>query len=143
MVHWILSHESALGWLAAVTIFTFIATLTVIPVLIVRIPADYFTRSCRPEKAPGRGPALLAAIGGMAKNLVGCILIVFGIIMLVLPGQGILTIAAGIMLLNFPGKYKFERWIVSRPPVLRSINRVRRAAGREPLTVAENPECRH
>jgi len=58
---------------------------------------------------------------------------VAGIIMLVLPGQGIFTILIGIMLLNFPGKYRLERWIVARRPVLRSINWLRRRAGRAPL----------
>jgi hypothetical protein len=73
----------------------------------------------------------------VAKNLLGYILIVAGILMLVLPGQGTWTIVVGIMLLNFPGKYKLERWIVSRGPVLRSINWVRRRAGRDPLVLEE------
>jgi hypothetical protein len=37
------------------------------------------------------------------------------------------------MLLNFPGKYRLERWIAARRPVLRSINWLRRRAGRAPL----------
>jgi hypothetical protein len=133
MAHWILSHETALGWLAAVSVFAFVATLIVVPVLVVRIPADYFTRGSRFGKAPGERHAVLRGIGGGAKSLLGCILIAVGIMMLVLPGQGMLTIAVGVMLLNSPGKYKLEGGVVSRPPVLRSINWIRRRAGREPL----------
>ncbi|MDP3283425.1 MAG: PGPGW domain-containing protein, partial [Desulfobacterales bacterium] len=73
----------------------------------------------------------------LAKNLLGYILIAAGILMLVLPGQGILTIVAGIMLLNFPGKYKLERWIVSRRPALQSINWARRRSGKDPLVLEE------
>jgi hypothetical protein len=73
----------------------------------------------------------------LAKNLLGYILIAAGILMLVLPGQGMLTIVAGIMLLNFPGKYKLERWIVSRHQVLQSINWVRRRAGQAPLVLED------
>jgi len=66
----------------------------------------------------------------IGKNLLGCVIIVAGIVMLVLPGQGILTILAGIMLLDFPGKYRLLRWIVARPQVLRTLNWLRRRAGR-------------
>jgi len=69
----------------------------------------------------------------IGKNALGYILVVAGIIMLVLPGQGIFTILIGIMLLNFPGKYQLERWLATRGPVLRSINWLRQRAGRAPL----------
>ena len=71
----------------------------------------------------------------IGKNLIGYVFVVAGIIMLMLPGQGILTIVIGITLLDFPGKYRLERWVVSRRPVLRSINWVRRRAKRGPLVI--------
>ena len=55
--------------------------------------------------------------------------------MLVLPGQGILTILVGFTLLDFPGKFRLQRWIVTRRGVLESINWVRKKAGREPLAL--------
>ena len=70
----------------------------------------------------------------VAKNLLGVVLIVSGIFMLVLPGQGLLTIFVGTVLLNYPGKFKLERWIVTRPRIKRLINRLRRYAGHPPLT---------
>jgi hypothetical protein len=71
----------------------------------------------------------------IAKNLLGYIFVLAGILMLMLPGQGVLTILIGIMLLNFPGKYELERWIVSHGSVFRSINWIRRHAGRTPLVL--------
>jgi hypothetical protein len=53
--------------------------------------------------------------------------------MLIVPGQGMLTIAVGLVLTNFPGKFRLERWIATRRSVWRSINWLRRRAGREPL----------
>ena len=47
----------------------------------------------------------------------------------------ILTILVGMMLLNFPGKYQFERWLVTRRPVARSINWLRRRANKGPLQI--------
>jgi hypothetical protein len=135
MVQWIGSHEAILTWLTVASTVTFVACLIGVPFLIVRIPSDYFAhgRDSRKHWADQH----LAAKGMLmiAKNLLGYILVVAGIFMLVLPGQGVLTILVGIMLLNFPGKYKLERWIVARQPVLRSINWIRRRAGKPPLVL--------
>lgn len=130
---WIENHELLLGWLTLASGIVFIGTLVLMPWLIARIPADYFSHGRR-HKAPwtGEHPALrLLLVAG--KNLLGCLVVVAGVAMLVLPGQGLLTILLGGMLLDFPGKYRLERWAISRGPVLRTINRLRRRAGREPL----------
>jgi hypothetical protein len=79
---------------------------------------------------PVPGLALL-----VAKNVCGLILILAGVVMLVLPGQGMLTIVLGIMLLNFPGKYRLERRVARMRPVARSINWMRARAGHPPLKV--------
>ena len=42
----------------------------------------------------------------IGKNLLGVFFVLIGIAMLVLPGQGILTIIAGMMLLDFPGRHR-------------------------------------
>jgi hypothetical protein len=73
----------------------------------------------------------------IGRNALGYVFIVVGIVMLVIPGQGVLTIVIGIMLLNFPGKYRLERWLVVRRPVLRSINWLRRRSKRNPLVLGE------
>ena len=56
-----------------------------------------------------------------------------GFAMLLVPGQGLLTMAVGLMLSDFPGKYRLEQWLVSRASVWRSINWIRKRARREPL----------
>ena len=56
-----------------------------------------------------------------------------GVVMLVTPGQGLATLLIGLMLMNFPGKYRLERWVVTRGPVLHTINRLRHRAGHAPL----------
>lgn len=135
MIEWFQVNETAIWWLAASAIVTFMATLIAVPVLIVRIPPDYFSR----KKIHGRPWAklhpIVRAMLVLGKNVLGVIFVVAGLVMLVLPGQGIFTILIGIMLLNFPGKYRLERWIVARRPVLRSINWLRQQAGRAPLAL--------
>jgi hypothetical protein len=63
------------------------------------------------------------------KNLLGATLLVAGLVMLVMPGQGILAILIGLSLLDFPGKRELERRLVARPRVIRFLNLVRRQAG--------------
>ena len=67
------------------------------------------------------------------KNVLGVVLILLGILMLLTPGQGILTILIGVLLVNVPGKFAMERWVVTRPGVLRTLNRFRAKIGRPPI----------
>jgi len=55
--------------------------------------------------------------------------------MLLLPGQGFITILIGIMLLNFPGKLSLELRIVQQPPVFRAINWMRARANQPSLQI--------
>ena len=71
----------------------------------------------------------------LLKNLAGITLIILGIAMLILPGQGILTIIAGIIFVDFPNKYQLERWMVSRPRVLNTMNWFRLRMKKPPLKI--------
>ena len=59
--------------------------------------------------------------------------------MLFIPGQGLLTIAIGLLLVDFPGKYRLERWLISRRPIIRVVNWMRRRAGRTEIRFEEDP----
>jgi Putative transmembrane protein (PGPGW) len=133
VVQWIGSNKEVIMWLTAVSTVTFVVCLIVVPFLVVRMPSDYFAKRKTNGKLCVNRHLFARCMLMIAKNLLGCILVMAGMVMLVLPGQGVLTILIGIMLLNFPGKYKLERWIVSRQPVFRSINWIRQRAGKEPL----------
>ncbi len=114
--------------LLAVLIFvvTFSISLAIVSVIMVKIPADYFKEDRPRELFADKSPAVryLLIIG---KNLLGVVLVVLGILMSVpgVPGQGILTILLGVMLLDFPGRRRLEHKLVSRPQVLNTINKLR------------------
>lgn len=112
----------------------FIVSLAVIPWLVTKIPADYFHEERRRRDALSDRSLPLQLLLGF-KNLCGCLLVLLGLVMLVLPGQGILTIVIGLFLMNFPGKYRLERSLVSRPKVLDSLNWIRAKAQKPPLIV--------
>ena len=134
MFNWITIDETTIWYLAAFSIVSFIGTLLLVPVLVIRIPEDYFAEKKRHRWEPwAHEHPLIRWSLLIAKNSLGYIIIVLGIAMLVLPGQGVLTILIGIMFINFPGKYRLERWVVMRAPVLNTINKLRQRAGRAPL----------
>lgn len=142
MIEWIQANDALLLSLAGTSTLVFVATLLAVPWFAARIPQDYFAHGRR-HRVPwaDQHPALRGVLIA-AKNLLGAVFVVVGLALLVLPGQGLLTILAGIILLDLPGKYRLERWVIGRRPVLRSINWLRRRAGRPPLIIgkARNPE---
>ena len=95
------SPPGALGWLFGISLLLFVATLGAIPVVIARMRADYFVRPDAPDDG-GRYPVARWALLAL-KNLLGLILLPAGLAMLILPGQGIITVLVALTLLNFPG----------------------------------------
>lgn len=122
-----------LWWIVALSIATFVVSIAIIPILVARIPVDYFAveRRHRPLWANHHPVIRLILIG--LKNILGVVFVAAGIVMLFTPGQGILTILIGIMLVDFPGKYTVERKLVQHPTILRVINWLRSKSGRPPL----------
>src|SRR4030042_3473878 len=131
IIEWFKNNEFIVWWISGASFITFIATLIALPWLINRIPDDYFSNRKRIRKLWAEHHPLIRFVFLIIKNLFGYFFILAGIIMLVLPGQGMLTILLGIIFIDIPGKYRFERWIVKRPNILRSINWLRSRARRE------------
>ena len=121
-----------LVWATPVSLLTLVATVVLLPVLVARLPQDYFFREHR-QPRPHTGHWLLRYALLIVKNLLGAVLLVAGLAMVVLPGPGIVTVLASFALLNLPGKYHLERWLVSLPQVRAAITLMRERAGRPPL----------
>jgi hypothetical protein len=135
LLAWLEEYEALLWSLTALSVFMFFATLIAMPLVIARLPADYFTR--RPVRDwPTRYPAMHLLLV-VAKNALGVVLLLAGLAMLVLPGQGLLTIFVAIMLLDFPRKRDLERWLIRRRPIFRAANWIRAKRHRPPLELPE------
>ena len=125
--------QQPLLWASGLSLLALIATIVGVPWVVTRLPKDYFVRSERVVWRASFDAPLLSLITSMLKNLLGLLLVVLGLIMLVTPGQGIVTLLIGLLLMNFPGKYHLERWLVSRPGVLKGLNWLRRREGQLPF----------
>ena len=121
--------------LAWISVSLLIISIAVIPWIVIKIPEDYFHERYRVRISKQSGHPLIAQLLTGIKNLIGFIFVILGIMMLVLPGQGILTILMGLFFMNFPGKYRLEKKIVSSPNVLKSLNWIRSKANKPQLVI--------
>jgi hypothetical protein len=128
------------GWLVGMGVASavmFVGSLFLIPIMVVRMRADYFMHERSGWSAlAGFHPAFRWVLLGL-KNLLGVVLLVLGVAMLVGPGQGVLTILLSLSLLNFPGKRRLEIQLLRVPGLLAAINRLRQRAGRGPVMLPD------
>src|ERR1700716_2753108 len=90
-------------------VITFGASLAVISFILVKIPPTYFQESHPRNFWVDRHPSVRWA-GLIGKNALGIMLVLLGILMSIpgVPGQGILTILLGSMLIDLPHKRRLE-----------------------------------
>lgn len=115
------------GFGVAIFAGTLVFNLIVLGAVILMLPPTYLCDD-HPD-----GRSLAAKI---VSNLCGLALVVFGIVTSLpgVPGQGLLTIAVGILLMDVPGKRRLARRLLHRRALDR-INEFRRRFGMAPLVL--------
>ena len=98
-----------------------------------KIPYDYFLNDKRGISEHKDKNPIFWIITLALKNIIGYCLIIGGILMLVLPGQGLLTILVGLMLSDYPGKFKLEKRIIKTNLILKTINWYRNKSNIPPI----------
>jgi hypothetical protein len=133
-LHSIVAENSMLlTLLGGASLVLFVGTLLAIPWLIMSIPRDYFMHSRPAVFGFGKRHPVIRLVLLIAKNAAGIVCIVSGFVMLFIPGQGLLTMFIGVLLLNFPGKRRLELGLVRQPKIQQGIKWIRRRAGKRPL----------
>ena len=124
--------EEAIVTIGAISLIMFVGTIGAIPIILSRLPPNYFQHDLKQRWMEGYHP-LFRIIGLFIKNTVGAIFLLAGIAMLVLPGQGILTMIIGVSLLDFPGKRKLEHRLLTQPMVFQTMNTIREKCSKPPF----------
>ena len=132
---WVSDHQQLLVWAGIVSLMVFILSLLALPWLVAKIPEDYFLPKKRQPTAWKQLHPVIRLLALMGKNLMGYGLIMAGLLMLFLPGQGILTLVMGLLLIDYPGKFRLERKLAKTPAILNSLNWLRRKAKKPPLVM--------
>lgn len=107
--------------MAGVSLAAFVVSIIVLPLILIRLPADYFIR---PQQIPRNHPVVRILLKTL-KNLIGLVLLILGFVMLFIPGQGILTMLFGVGLMDFPGKRALQTRIACAPRVHESLDWLR------------------
>lgn len=102
----------------------FVVSLLLTPWLLGKVPIDYFIKC---EKCQSN--IIIVTL----KNIVGSVLLLAGIIMLVTPGQGIVSILLGLFLMEFPGKRDLELKLINNETTFTTLNWLRSKAGKPPF----------
>ena len=126
-------YKSIIFWLGLLSFIIFIFSLVTIKWLVALIPSDYFV-SKKDTKFKSEYP-FIWLISMIIKNIIGYVLIIGGILMLLLPGQGLFTIFIGLMMSNYPGKYYIEKKFIAIPSILKTINWLRKQSNKEPIII--------
>jgi hypothetical protein len=126
-----------LGVASGLSLVLFVGSILALPWLVARLPEDYFAGDDAAPSAVLQRPSAVAA-SRLLRNVVGVALLLAGVVMLVLPGQGLLTIIVALGLIEFRGKRALLRRLVGRPRVLSALNKIRSRADKPPL-VLEKP----
>ncbi len=137
IISWSSMNSDLLFLLGSLSIFVLIISVFMMVLIISFLPEDYFkseNRNLISSVQNSRYP-LLKLLVLITKNFFGVLLLLSGILMLVLPGQGILTIITGLVFMDYPGKYKFERKLLRQKGVINSINWIRSRLSKPSLKV--------
>jgi len=116
-------------------VLLYLASIAFVPWMLTRLPSDYFLNEERENYLFKDSSPFVRSVFMILKNIVGGILVLAGIAMLFLPGQGLLTMVAGIFLMDFPYKYKIEKWIIRQPVIFKMFNKIRQKADKAPFVV--------
>ena len=119
---------------ALIFLVSFFVNLGIVSIILVKLPADHFSKSRKTKFWAGPRPAIHAA-KVIGKNIAGVLLVALGIVLSLpgVPGQGLLTVLLGIMLLDFPGRHRLEQKLLSKPSIVNTINSLRGRFGKPPL----------
>jgi hypothetical protein len=107
------------------SVLAVVASIVFVPRFLASLPDGYL----RDGEPVHHGPMALRVL----KNVLGVFLVLLGVLMLVLPGQGLLTLMVGLFLIDFPGKHRVLQRLISRPKVLGVVNKLRQRHGSAPL----------
>ena len=132
IVNWITQHHSALGWVALFSSLAFLCSLVVMPFVVIHLPHDYFARQEHRDSKSNRY-ALIQIFFVIGKNVIGWVLLFAGVLMLFLPGPGLLSMLIGLVFATVPGKKRMIKKILGMAAVRTAIASMREKRNKLPL----------
>ena len=130
-IDWVFQYQSELIWLGLFSIITFLSGLFLMLRVIVRLPEDYFLKSKAMDMASDRSGMKIIVF--VFKNVTGGLLLCVGLLMLFLPGPGLLVVSIGLVLADIPGKRRVIVRLLRIANTHQAINNYRGRQGMAPF----------
>ena len=131
MQEWIQAHLGyVVGGLSVLSAITFCVSVVAIPLIVARLPTDYFLHNQKSDPPS----SFFNRVVQLARNIFGCMIVFAGLLMLILPGQGVITIFIGVFLLDVPGIRAVKTRLLARSRVQIGIDWLRFKCGKPPMT---------
>ncbi len=123
---------------AGLFVITVVLSFLLIGTVLVLLPRTFFLDSHCRDLWVDRHPIIRLA-GCVGKNVLGIALIAIGLFLSLpgVPGQGLLTILVGLVLMDVPGKRKWERKVLANQRIGTYVSRLRARFGRPPFELGE------
>ncbi|MCL2792290.1 MAG: hypothetical protein FWD87_04290 [Spirochaetaceae bacterium] len=138
ILEWLYNYNDIILLLFIFSLVTAFAFTAIILLIIVSIPSDFFLQEKRGIiKKGNKFHFFIFVFVLILKNILGIALLLFGIVLLFIPGEGMLTIFISLLLIDFPGKRKLIRNITRRRKVINGLNFVRRKFGKSDFIYPE------
>lgn len=123
--------EYALQILACFSLLTFGISIVCIPLLVARLPRNFFQLTAKSNRSNVRKFTLRNAILSLLRNITGFALLLAGIAMLFLPGQGIITIIIALATMSFPLKNELIYKLTRKHSVQQALDWMRKKMKKE------------
>ncbi len=133
-----LQNETFIFYAAAFSVLFFLIGIILVPYVILKIPHDYFSYSSKKEYFSRKRDIAVYYMKMTLRNAAALLLFFLGIILLVVPGQGLLTILLAFLLADIPGKYKIEKYLIKNKKIYNLLNRFRRKHGKKSFILPED-----
>jgi len=122
------------AWSLGIFALTVVLSIAVVATILVLLPPTFFLDTHNRDWWVDCHPVMRVA-GRAAKNVLGIAVVVAGILLSIpgVPGQGLLTILVGLILIDVPGKRRWERQLLTYPRINRTVTRLRTKFARPPF----------
>jgi hypothetical protein len=117
-------HPAVLWGVGIFSVLAVVGTIVLVPRYLAKLPPNYLKAGDQEHHS---------VAWRIARNVLGVLLVLMGVAMLLLPGQGLITLMVGVLLVDFPGKQRLVQRVLGRPKILKAVNKMRSKRGSPPL----------
>lgn len=138
LYHWLSQYQLLLMWLGGLSAFFFIASLFAAHIVLVRLPYDFFCRNKARANVSSSG--FWPGVTKFLRYFLATALVVIGVVLLLLPGQGVLMILLGLALMPLSQHNplrRLYRHLLRSKTLFRYANGIRQKCHKPPLMMPD------